>query len=116
MSTKVSQTAATQDISFADLIGTNHANPSYCGARTYSLSPTHSFLTISGTILTFSTTNVADVNMYSVNITVFLASFPAIPALTKTFTVEVICEVISIVENLIPHNVSFTIVKDPPIV
>ena len=44
MSTKVSQTAATQDISFADLIGTGHADQTYCGARTYTLSASLSYL------------------------------------------------------------------------
>ena len=44
MSTKVSQTATTQDISFADLIGTGHADQTYCGARTYTLSASLSYL------------------------------------------------------------------------
>ena len=38
MSTKVSQTADIQDISFADSIGTSHTDQTYCGARTYTLS------------------------------------------------------------------------------
>ena len=46
MSTKVSQTADTQDISFADSIGTSHTDQNYCGARTYTLSESLSFLTI----------------------------------------------------------------------
>ena len=44
MSTKVSQTAATQDISFDDLIGTGHGDQTYCGARTYTFSSSLSYL------------------------------------------------------------------------
>ena len=44
MTTKVSQTAAIQDISFADLIGTGHADQIYCGVKTYTLSPSLSYL------------------------------------------------------------------------
>ena len=52
MSYKVSLAAVTQDISFTDTIATSHAGqPAYCGARTYTLSPTHTFLTISGSTM-----------------------------------------------------------------
>ena len=85
MSTKVSQTATSKEISFDDLIGTSHTDPTYCGARTYSLSPNYSFLTISGTTLTLSTTNVADVNVYDVELTVSLASFSGIASIKTTF-------------------------------
>ena len=83
MSTKVSQTAATQDISFADLIGTAHGDPNYCGAKIYTISPSLSFLTLSGTILTLSTTNVADVNVYNVVLTVSLSSYPGVVSISK---------------------------------
>ena len=87
MSTKVSQTAATQDISFADLIGTAHGDPNYCGAKIYTISPSLSFLTLSETTLSLSTTNVADVCNKTITLTVALAEFGLIPVLTKTFTV-----------------------------
>jgi hypothetical protein len=51
MSNKVSLAAVTQDISFLDLIATSRSNPTYCGARTYTLSPTRTFLTVSGSTL-----------------------------------------------------------------
>ena len=51
MSNKVSLAAVTQDISFLDSIATSRSNPTYCGARTYTFSPTRTFLTISGSTL-----------------------------------------------------------------
>jgi hypothetical protein len=116
MSTKVSQTAATQDIFFADSIGTIHGDQTYCGARTFTISPSLNFLTLSGTTLTLSTTNLANVGLKTITLTVALANFSMIPMLTKTFTVEVICEVLSITESSIPHNVSFITMIDQPIV
>ena len=87
MSTKISQSAATQDISFVDLIGTSLGDSAYCGAKTYTISPSLSFLTLSETTLTLSTTNVADVCNKTITLTVALAEFGLIPVLTKTFTV-----------------------------
>ena len=83
MSTKISQSAATQDISFVDLIGTSLGDSAYCGAKTYTISPSLSFLTLLGTTLTLYTTNVADVGVHSVNLTVSLANFPGVTPITK---------------------------------
>jgi hypothetical protein len=51
MSYKVSLAAVTQDVSFSDSIATSHGDSTYCGARTYTLSPTRTFLTISGSTI-----------------------------------------------------------------
>jgi hypothetical protein len=85
MSTKVSQTADTQDISFEDSIGTSHTDQNYCGARTYTLSESLSFLTISGTTLTLSSMNVANVGVYDIVLTVSLTNFPGVTPITKNF-------------------------------
>jgi hypothetical protein len=96
MSTKVSQSATTQDISFTDLIGTSHTDQTYCGPRNYSLSPTHTFLTISGSTLTLSTTSVAHVGVFTVTLTVSLASFPGVTAITKDLVITITCEVLTL--------------------
>jgi hypothetical protein len=54
MSNKVSFTAVTQDVTFMDSIAISLANPTYCGARTYTLSATLTsltFLNISGSTM-----------------------------------------------------------------
>ena len=62
MAFQLSSVATTQDITFADSIATGHSNASYCGTRTYSLSPILSFLSISGTTLSLSTIIPTDVS------------------------------------------------------
>ena len=94
MSYKVSLAAVTQDITFTDTIATSHSGqPAYCGARTYTLSPTHTFLTISGSTMSLSTATVTDVGTYNVSLTVSLASYSGVTSVTKTFSVTITCEV-----------------------
>ena len=93
MSNKVSLAAVTQDVSFLDSIATSRSNPIYCGARTYLLSPTHSFLSISGSTMSLSTTTVSDVNVYNVDLTVSLTSYSGVTSITKSFVVTITCEV-----------------------
>ena len=61
MSILVAGTADTQDVSFWDSKGTLHSDITWCGTRAYTLSPTKTFLTISGTTMTLSTSNPSDV-------------------------------------------------------
>ena len=89
----MSLAAVTQDVSFLDSIATSHAVPVYCGARTYTLSPTHTFLTISGTTLSLATSLVTDVGMYNVDVTVSLTDYPGVASITKSFVVTITCEV-----------------------
>ena len=94
MSNIVSLAAFTQDVSFLDSIATSHPNPTYCGARTYSLSPSLTFLTISGSsIMSLSTNNVTDRGVYNVAMTVSLTSYPGVASLTKNLVVTITCEV-----------------------
>ena len=93
MSNKVSLAAVTQDVSFLDSIAFSHSNPTYCGARTYLLSPTHTFLSISGSTMSLSTTTVSDVNVYSVNLTISLTSYSGVTSIVKSFVVTITCEV-----------------------
>ena len=65
MSQKVSLAAVTQDITFDDTIATANSLPAYCGARTYTLSPNHTFLTLFGTTLSLATSLVSDVGVYN---------------------------------------------------
>ena len=89
----MSLAAFTQDVSFLDSIATSRAVPAYCGARTYTLSPTHTFLTISGTTLSLATSLVTDVGMYNVDVTVSLTDYPGVASITKSFVVTITCEV-----------------------
>ena len=92
ISIKVS-VAQNQDIYFADSVATTNGIASYCGARTYILFPTHSFLNISGTTLSLQTSNVAEVGEYIVELTVSLANYPMVQSITKNFVVTITCEV-----------------------
>ena len=80
MAVKVSQ-SATQDVTFADTIGTSHSSITWCGARTYSVAstPAVTFFTVTGTTFTAAPTLVAHAGSYSVTLTVRLASYAAIP-------------------------------------
>jgi len=51
---------------------------------------------MAGDTLSLSTTNVADVNVYSVNLTIGLQYFPEVPPITKIFSVTITCEVLSL--------------------
>ena len=93
MTIQIAQAANTQDVTFSDSIATSHSNLAYCGARTYTLSPTKLFLTISGTTMTLSTSSPSDVGTYSFTLTIGLIDFPAIPTISKTFTLDITCTV-----------------------
>jgi membrane-bound inhibitor of C-type lysozyme len=79
MQTLVSGAADTQNIFFDNSIATSHGNSNYCGGLTYTMSPSYSFLTISGNTLTLSTTNPNDTGgPYTVTLTIALQNFPSI--------------------------------------
>ena len=83
MNNKVNLAAVTQDVSFLDSIATSHAFPTYCGARTYLLSPTHTFLSISGSTMSLSTTNVNNVGVFNVDLSVSLTNYSGVARITK---------------------------------
>lgn len=96
MAIDVGQTPDSQTLSFPNSIATGHSNPTYCGSRIYTLSPTYSFLTIASDVLTLSTSTVADSGTYNpVTLQVSLQDYPSI-VLTKTFTATISCNVYSL--------------------
>ena len=109
----IGTTASTQDATFDDSISTAHSNPVYCGAKVLSLSPTFAFATISGSNIVVDTTDPADVGgPYSVTLTVTLADYPSVTALTKTFTVTITCAVQTLTFATSPPNTSCAVDVD----
>ena len=102
MSYSVSLAATTQDVTFADSKSTNYNNPTFCGARTYLLSQTHPFLTISGTTMSLSTSNVSDVGPYNLNLTISLTDYPGVPSILKNFVVTITCVVQTLIFSTPP--------------
>ena len=99
MANTVSTAAVTQDVSFADSKATLHSNPTFCGARTYTFSSPLSpltFLILSGTTLSLSTTLPGDIGLYPVDMTVSLTDYSGVPVLTKRFQVIITCIVTSL--------------------
>ena len=93
MSNFVSSPAVLQDVTFADSIATGHSVPAYCGARTYTLSPIYTFLTISGTTLSLATSLVSNVGTYNVNMIVSLTDYSGVASITKPIVLTITCEV-----------------------
>jgi len=91
MSTNVNVSAVTQTLSFT--VSSSPTIPSWstcCGAMTYTLSPASSFLSISGTTMSLTTTNASDVGVRSMALKVAIANYPTIN-LTRSFTVTINC-------------------------
>jgi len=106
MSVKVTQTA-TQDITFWDNLGQAMSNYSQCGPRTYTFTPAlPSFLSLDAgqTTLTLTTSNPADVGVYSYSFEVKLQNHAAVPGLTKNFQVTITCEVFTLSFTTSPVN------------
>jgi len=89
----VTLAAVTQNVFLADSIATGRSNNAYCGARTYSLSPTYSWLSIASDTMTVVTSNIPDVGTYNLSLQIGLQDYPAIPKITKTFTITITCTV-----------------------
>ena len=114
MSHEVSQTPDTQTLAFTDTISTGHADPTYCGALVYTLSPVYPFLTIAGNVMTLSTNNPAESGIYTpVTLEVKFQNYPTV-TLLKTFTADIICSVKSISwAATMPTAVSVQVGIDP---
>jgi hypothetical protein len=83
----------TQDATFADSTTTARGVANYCGERTYTFTPSKTFLTIiNGSTLQVSSSDVSDVGTHSISMEVKLNDYPSI-SLTKTFDVIVTCTV-----------------------
>ena len=104
MNNKVSSAlaAVTQDLNFLDSKSTFHGDPTYCGSRTYTLNPNQTFLSISGSTISLSTTSVGDVGVYNVALTVSLTSYSGVGTITKNFLVTITCEVQTVAFSTVP--------------
>ena len=94
--------AATQTTPFLNTVATGQSNPTYCGANTFAFSPAKTFLSVSGNIISVSTSDPADVNTYSITVTVSLTDYPSIPSISKTFTITITCVVQTLSFSLVP--------------
>ena len=84
----------TQGATFEDSVANSRTRADYCGARTYTFTPSNTFLTvINGSTLQVYSNNVSDVRTHNISMEVKLTDFPAIAGITKTFTVTVTCTV-----------------------
>ena len=64
-----------------------------CGSRSYSISPTsYSFLSLAGDVLSLVSTNPAEKTTSPITITISaqLDSYPTIPAVQQTFTIQIL--------------------------
>ena len=91
MQTTVNKAADTQDITFTNSIGRLRSDPAYCNTYKFTLSPAYSFLTISASTLTLSTTAPTDTGTYNINLAVSLTDYPMVPVVNKPFTVVIGC-------------------------
>ena len=88
--------AVTQTVIAKDTASTSYGTMdgvTLCGPRSYSISPTtHSFLTLSGDVLTLESTDPAEATASPLTITISanLDSYPDIPAVVQTFDIEIL--------------------------
>ena len=91
-----------------------HADPTYCGPMTQILTPAPIILTKSGGNLTLATINPLDLCAPSpIVLLTSLTNFSS-TTISKSFTIEVQCEVISITSTLVLSDIVF--MKDDPAV
>ena len=95
MSYVLAASAATETNPFPNSRATSAANSNYCGANTYIFSPTKTFLTVSGSSISVSTSNLVDVGVHVVAVTVSLTNYPSVPSITQNFTITISCTVTS---------------------
>ena len=109
MTYQIAATAVTQTTPFPNTIATAESNPTFCGANTFSFSPTKTWLTVSGNTISVSTSTVADVGTFSITVTVSLVNYPppAVASISKTFTITITCVVQTI--SFLPSPVSTTL-------
>ena len=88
MTITVGAPATTQSTPFPDSISTARGNAAYCGVKSFSFSPSLAFLTLTGgNTLSGATSNLSDVGVNTVTLTVSLVDYPGIPSISKTFNV-----------------------------
>lgn len=123
----VTLTAVTQDVFFADSIATGHNNINYCGLRTYTLSASYPWLSVTGNTMQIVTSDLSTVNTYNLSLTISLASYSGVASVTKNFVITITCTVTTLAytsqpaatTNLevgvdaMPHDMTFAISKTP---
>jgi hypothetical protein len=80
---------------FLDSVSTAKINNSYCGARTYTLSQTYPWLSISSDTMQVVTSDLATVGTYNLSITVGLSDYPMVATVMKNFVITITCTVTS---------------------
>jgi len=89
MTSTVTELAATQTF-FAptDTLSTSTGIANLCGSYTYTITQAYPFLTINQTtrVLTLQTNDMTKIGSHPVTLSASLTSYPAVAAVTKTFT------------------------------
>ena len=112
----VSQGAFVQTATAIDTVGQTYANALFCGARTFTISPTtYAFLTLASGVLTLQSNIPAEATAVPMTITITagLVSYPSVVA-TQTFTIKIICKVTALSWSpALPTTYSHTLKIDP---
>ena len=105
MTYQIGAAASTQTTSFPNTVATTQSNPTYCGANTFSFSPVKTFLSVSGNVISVSTTSLTDVGTFSITVTVSLTDYPSVASISKTFTITNDCAVTSLtITSQVPNT------------
>ena len=111
----VSQGAFVQTATAIDTVGQTYANALFCGARTFTISPTtYAFLTLASGVLTLQSNIPAEATPapMTITITAGLDSYPSV--VTQTFTIAIICKVTALSwSTSLPSTYSYTLQIDP---
>jgi hypothetical protein len=96
MTVYVSQGSVTQDTTMTNSVAVTKNNASFCNGYTVTWSASlPTFMSYTYPTITLVSTNPADVTTYpnaiSLTMTFKLTDYPTITAVTKTFTVQVLC-------------------------
>ena len=67
---------------FPNTIATAQSDPTYCGANTFSFSPSKTWLTVSGNTISVFTSTVTDVGNYKITVSVSLASYDTVTSIS----------------------------------
>jgi hypothetical protein len=104
----VTLAATSQNIFYADAVSTAHSNPTYCGPRTYTLTPSKTWWSVASDTLTVQTSTLSDVGVYPMSLTTCLANWGSIPCITTTFTITITCTVTSLAFTVVPPILPMT--------
>lgn len=99
MTVSVGAGPVTQDATMTNSAAVNRVDPNFCGAYTITWTPATlpTFMSFTYPTITLVSNNAADAITYpspiSISVTYKLTGYPSIPAVVKTFTVQVLCQV-----------------------